>query len=238
MRSRIVYFFIYSCVLLSTACQESTPPKSHHISIAIDQSETSIEIPPASFFVNKLKKTDIFDGISLSLLPIGETRFEATEQFLLEPEHRGWLSNEDERRKKRKSMIKQFSDAVEVHRNASNNLRKSDIYRVVAQELNRLAQQKGIRTLYLCSNLKENSSLISFYDTQQTQTLYQHPKVIQQLFEQAVPLTDLSGVTLHILHTPSIEEAELFEHLVGLYKSLVESKGGVVTVGYHHRISM
>lgn len=238
MRSRIIYFFIYSCVLLSTACQEHRLPNTYHISVAIDQSETSIEIPPASFFVNNLSKTDIFDGISLSLLPIGETRFEATEQFLLEPEHKAWLSNEDERRKKRKSLIKQFSEAVEVHRNASNNLRKSDIYRVVAQELNRLATQEGTRILYLCSNLKENSSLISFYNTQQIQTLYKKPNEILKLFEQAVPLTDLSGVTLHILHKPSMEEAELFEHLVNLYKSLIESKGGVVTVGYHHRISI
>lgn len=238
MKSYLLQTFVSLLALLCTACQEHTPPTTHHISVAIDHSEASITIPKASFFTKTLVTNDVFDGISLSLLHIGETQFESTQRYILSQQKSGWLSNEDKRRSKRKLLLDQFSDTLEVYRTTHKSLSKSDIYRTVARELNYMATQEGTRTLYLCSNLKENSSLISFYDSQKAKLLYEHPEKIQALFEKAIPLSDLSGVTLHIVYQPRQEEAELFEHLVGIYTALIKSKGGKVIVGYHHTINI
>lgn len=219
--------FLILLVILFTRCNEYLPTEQH-LSVIVDLTDVDSEKPSYKEVVSYLKKGHASDGLSLSLRFVSETRYAPTYQFELPIGETGLLSNEDTRRTKKKLLLRQFKDTLGGIQNELSP--RSEIFRVVVDELNRLSTRKGNRTLLLFSNLEEHS-FFSVYNKKSVQQLLSQPELVVEQFKSEVNLNDnLSGITLQIIYTPSLEEDRVFTAMIELYQSLLESRGVVLKV--------
>ncbi len=219
--------FLILLILLFTRCTEYFPTQQH-LSVIVDLTDVDSEKPSYKEVTSYLKKGHASDGLSLSLRFVSETRYAPTYQFELPIGETGLLSNEDTRRTKRKLLLKQFKDTLEgIQKKLSP---RSEIFRVVVDELNRLSTRTGNRTLLLFSNLEEHS-FFSVYNKKDVQQLLSQPELVVEQFKSEVNLNDnLSGITLQIIYTPSLEEDRVFTAMIELYQSLLKPRGLVLKV--------
>lgn len=223
-------------VILLTGCQEYQPT-NQYLSLIIDLTDKDSYQPSPKEVLSYLNKGDQSDGIELSLRYVAETRYAPKYQFSLPQGETGWLSNEDARRRKRKHLLRQFSDTLSKMNKTQNILPRSEIFRLVVDELTQLSKQEGKRTLLLYSNLREHSSLVSVYDRAQYGKLLKLPKRMAEKLSGELDLpNDLSGITIRILYTPKLEDDKVFTAMVAVYKQLFEPLGAELQVGIDNQI--
>ncbi len=222
-------------LVLFIGCEEYHPT-TKHLSTIIDLTEEDSYKPSAKEVLSYLENGHSSDGVELSLRYVGETRYAEKYQFILPTGETGWFSNEDTRRTKRRMLLQSFNDTLSSYENRLSL--RSEVFRLVTQETNRLSKLSGSRSILLYSDLKEHSSLFSVYDKRQVKQLYKSPKLLAQNFSKKVPIAkDLSGITIHILYQPKLQEDQLFTALVALYRAVFESRGASVKVSKTHKIS-
>jgi len=225
--------------LFIIGCEDASEPTTHSISVAIDHTEANRFRLPSGFILDPLRKTNVADGIELSLIPIADTRYHAKQSFVLDKGATGWMANEHQRRNERRLLFQRFEDSLAVLNANSNELQRSDIFRVIASELNTLATKTGKRQLIISSDLKEHSSMFSVYDVTQLQILHDNPEQVVKTFESSVNLVDdLSGISIRIVYEPTLEDEELFSQLIILYQSILEPRGAELSVGHHNTINI
>ena len=236
MRNVILMLLV---VLVSTACQDAhTSKRTQFLSVIIDRTGIPVQ-PEASYVLKYLYQGELFDGIAISLTEITDTQYNPQWNFQLEAESSGLLSNEDQRRKRVRLLKKKFSDRLVRSNEKTYDYQRSAILNVVAKELKHLANTSEKGRILLFSDLREHSSLLSTYHSKTLLQLLRNPKVIQEYLEKQLALPkDLSGIELHLLYQPSLEEAELFSDLVKLYRLMLEPKGVKIIVGYQHTITI
>jgi len=226
-------------LLVTIGCEDTTEPTTHIISVAIDQTGAIGFQLRSELVLGTLHKTDWNDGIELSLIPITDIRYHSKQSFVLEKGATGWMANENERRNQRRHLFQRFEDSLAMLNANSKELQRSDIFRVVVKELNVLAVKTGKRQLIISSDLKEHNGMFSVYAVTQLQILYDNPREVVRTFESSVNLAnDLSGISIHIVYLPTLQDEELFSRLVAVYKSILEPRGATITVGQHNTISI
>ena len=224
--------------ILLAGCQEYEP-KTQYISTIIDLSEEGSYKPSSKEILSYLEKGHSSDGLDISLRYVSETRYAPKHQFVLEQSETGWLSNEDTQRRKKRLLLEQFKDTLLSTQGSQMPLSKSEIFRLVVDELEHLSKQKGKRTLLLISDIKEHSSLFSVYNKNQYRKLLNEPEALADLFQNEVSIPkNLSGITLHILYRPKPEEDIGFTAMVTLYRNLFESRGAIVKVSQIHTVTL
>lgn len=222
--------------VLFIGCEEYNS-KIRYLSIVIDLTEEDSYKPSAKEVLSYLEKGHPSDGIELSLRYIGETRYAEKYRFVLPKGETGWLSNDDTRRTKRRMLLQNFKDTLSNYQNRLSL--RSEIFRLVVDEANKLSELSGTRSILLYSDLKEHSSLFSVYDKRQLQKLYKSPKLLASKFSKEVPIAkDLSGITIHILHQPKLQDDQLFTALVALYQAVFEPRGASVIVSKTHKFAI
>ena len=221
--------------VLFTGCEEYHPT-TKHLSTIIDLTEEDSYKPSTKEVLSYLEKGHSSDGIELSLRYVGETRYAEKYEFVLPTGETGWFSNEDTRRTKRRMLLQSFNDTLSSYQRELSS--RSEIFRLVAEEAKRLSKTGCSGSLLVYSDLKEHSSLFSVYDKRQVKQLYKSPKLLAQNFSKKVPMAkDLSGITIHILYQPKLEEDQLFTALVALYRAVFEPRGALVKVSKTYKIS-
>ena len=236
---KLIYKYLIMIFILILGCDGNIESIQNSLSVAIDQTEGNSYRLSSDFILNELKTIGLQDGIELSLIAISDTRYTIKQRFLLEQGETGWLANEDLRRKQRKLLFKRFKDSLVAFNSNTKILDRSEVFRVVVTELNRLALNTGNRKLIISSDLKEHSSIFSVYNPNGLRLLLNKPKEVVSIFESSVSLmSDLSGITIQLIHKPSLQEAELYSKLVSLYTIILESRGATVVVGYHNTITI
>ena len=180
------------------------------------------------------------DGLELYLTYIAETRYGQQYHFSLKQGTAGLLSNEDQRRRKRKALLKAFADTLRVSNDAHLELKRSEIYLSIANALNRLSHNENNINkcrIILLSDLKQHSSWFSVYRPKDLTLLKNNPEAVVELFESQSDIpNDLSGITLHIIYKPTVEDDAVFTALVNIYRKLLEPKGMQIHVGHAHQI--
>lgn len=224
--------------MLFTGCKEYTPTHQH-LSVIIDLTDKDNYRPTPKQVLNYIAKGHESDGLELSLRYVAETRYAPKHHFSLPQGEVGWLANEDMRRRKRKHLLGQFSDTLSTLNKVQKPLPRSEIFRLVIEEVTHLSKQKGKRTLLLYSDLKEFSPLISVYDTRQQARLLKSPQEMAAKLASGIELPhDLSGITIHILYVPSLEDDPLFTAMVAVYREVLEPLGAEIRVGIHDKITL
>ena len=223
-------------LILLAGCQQYQTT-NQYLSTIIDLTEEDSYKPSTKEVLSYLEKGHSSDGIELSLRYVGETRYAEKYRFILPTGETGWFSNEDTRRTKRRVLLKSFKDTLNKYKKGLSP--RSEIFRLVVDEANRLSKFNGIRSILAFTDLKEHSSLFSIYDKRQLQKLYKSQKLLAQEFSKQVPIVkDLSGITIHILHQPKLQDDQLFTALVALYRAVFESRGASVVVSKTHKFAI
>jgi hypothetical protein len=224
-------------LILLVGCQEYEP-KFQYLSAIIDLSEQGSYRPSSKEILSYLENGHPSDGLELSLSYVSETRYADKHQFVLPKGATGLLSNEDSRRTKRRLLLSQFKDTLGNIQKNFKALTHSEIFRLVTNQLSRLSKMTGSKTLLLFSDLKEHSSLYSVYNKRQLQILLKSPELVAKKFCEQVQLNqDLSGITIHVLYQPKLEDDQVFTALVALYRVVFEAKGAVIKVSKTHKFS-
>lgn len=214
-------------VMLFTKCEEHQPT-TQHISVLVDLTDANSYQPHADEIFSYLEQGHSSNGLALTLRYVAETRYAPSHQFQLATGEVGFLSNEDTRRRKRKRLLTQFKDTLTNYKIGLSP--RSEVFRLVVDELTIFSQEKGKRSLLLFSDLKEHS-FYSVYKKQDVQELLLHPKRIQERFENATVIPDnLTGIAIHIIYTPSLKEDRVFTAMVDLYKKVFESRGATIQI--------
>ncbi|QMU63091.1 MAG: hypothetical protein GKR88_01575 [Flavobacteriaceae bacterium] len=225
--------------ILVLGCANQTPSTLHSLTVAVDLSEADGFRPKADFILDRLESDNIFDGIEISYIPIIDTRYTERHAFTLSKSSAGWLSNEDSRRRSRRALSTQFRDTLAKYCVNDKPLKYSAIFGTIVTELNRLASKQGVRKLILISDLKEHSPIFSIYDPRQARRLLKYPKDVQARFESMVRLADnYKGINVELIHLPSPEEEQHFSAMVALYRAVIESRGGTLTIGNQKTVKL
>ena len=221
-------FKLIVILLCCTAC-EDYQPQTHHLSVLVDLSDTESYMPSAKEILAFVPQQHSSDGVELTLRYVSDTRYAPSYQFKLGQGEVGFLSNEDTRRRKHKKLLRQFTDSLAVTSKRPENQR-SEIFRLLTSELHRLSKTDGTKTIVLFSDLEEHS-FFSVYNKRDFWQLLKQPERIAQRFAEATAIPkDLSGVTIHIIYTPKLEEDAVFTAMVNLYRKLLESRGAKLLV--------
>ncbi|WP_299884362.1 hypothetical protein [uncultured Lacinutrix sp.] len=233
---RYILFFTLIVSICLLACEDYSP-KDHNLSVIIDRSEAHSYAPISDDITTYLGDTNATDAISISLSYISDTRYASKYSFNLDKAETGWLSNEDKRRKSRRLFFKQFGDSLRYYNTQQKPLLRSAIFSVVLGAIEEASKKNSPYDILLFSDLKEHSALFSVYDVRFKRKLLQDIDATTEALRSHIQLPkNLSGVTLHIIYKPSIEESPVFTAMVTLYKAMIESRGGKVIVGRHIKI--
>ncbi len=216
---------LLALLVLFAGCQEYKP-KTQHISVIVDLTDEDSYKPTYNEIASYIAKGHSSDGLFISLLYVCVTRYALSYEFELPIGETGFLSNEDTRRRKKRMLLSQFKDTLE---NTKRGLSpQSEIFRLVAEELNKLSMVNGTRNILVFSDLEEHS-FFSVYKNQDVQKLLLQPELVVQQFANEVSLSDdLSGITVHIIYIPSLEEEKVFTAMIGVYRILLESRGAIL----------
>lgn len=230
---------LFSMLLFTlVGCQSEEQPKTYNLSVIIDLSDTDNYKPSAEEILSFMPNMKHSDGLTIRLRYVTETRYSDTYSFTLETGVMGLLSNEDQRRRKRKRLLKSFRDSLS-HLNSNHvALKRSEIFGVISDELKILSNREGERIVLIFGDLKQHSAYFSVYRKHDVHALVNNPEAITKRFADQFTLADnLSGINMHILNTPKLEDDKVFTAMVRWYRSLLEPKGVKVNVGFVHHIS-
>lgn len=224
---------IISLLMLLARCEEHIPT-TQALSVIVDATDGENKEVSYERIQGYLKKGHPSDGLLISLRYVSDTRYAPSYEFELPTGDVGLLSNEDTRRRKRRMLLKSFRDTLENTKRKLSS--RSEIFRLVTEEANRLSKTGCSGSLLVYSDLKENS-FFSVYNPRDREMLLKNPSDVAERFLDVEALPEnLSGITVYVLHTPSLEDSEVFTAMVGVYRSLLESRGAKILVTRTKRV--
>jgi len=226
---------IISLLILLARC-EGYIPSTQALSVIIDATDGENRDARFKHISSHLYKGHSSDGISISLRYVSETRYAPSYEFELPIGDVGLLSNEDARRRKRRMLLSQFKDTLENTKRGLSS--QSEIFRLVVDEANKLSKISGRRSILLFSDLKEHS-FFSVYKREDLQKLLTSPELVVQEFTDEVSLNEnLSGIAIYIVHTPSLEDDKVFTAMIGVYRTILESRGATLVTTRTKRVQI
>ena len=223
-------------MVLCSSC-EYTTPKSTAISILADRTDTYITFPKTNDVLNLLDiDASPNDGVDLKFQNLGHVDFNPTYSVSLKPS--SFLDNDYER----KSEIKRFLKAVDTLITKENrklyNFRNSSIIVPLLDKLSELSNTNADpKHVLLYSDLFEYSDIYNVYDYKSELQLQKHTSSVAKLFSSRLNISDLSGITLHIVYYPKTKsQNRLFQKMVRVYRELFEDSGLTIKIGIDNRV--
>jgi len=135
----------------------------------------------------------------------------------------------------RKSQVRGFLTQTEQILKTNSNYadkQQSHLYYSIGEELNRLALESKAtnRIVIVNSNLLENNYAFSVYRDNDRRMLFEHPDSIIRIFERQIPLQNLKGVHIYLVHHSDPETDYLYTEMARLYSYYFGLKGAKVDV--------
>ena len=161
-------------------------------------------------------------GSEFRLAAITDVQYNHVAQYTIDPQNY-LLSNPGQRAQTIASFFHKVDGAITAMNNSPVGKNRSEIYSGVAREANFLATTKGTKTLLVYSDLFENGTF-SMYRAKDVEQLRNHPGRITALFEKQVPLSNLSGISIHLIYQASdFNNAQKFSLIAQWYQSEFEA---------------
>ena len=234
MKKQLIYYAV--CMLCATslyACAKTVSnTQSTTVSVLWDKTDTLLSNPDVSKIVGLYDlTTNRWNGGYFSYASITDVDFNQRLSTQLIPDNL-WSGNE----LKRKKQVQLFFQTVDSILHQSETIKAgrlhSSIYRSVINEMVRLqSEPSNSHLLLLYSDLQENSDLFNIYDKSSLHQLMSKPELIKAMFEKAMPIPDLKGITIYILFQPkSQEDNRIFNSMSGLYRDLLVKHGAIVLI--------
>lgn len=220
---------IISAVYFS-AC--TTKPYSQEISIIVDQTETYFR----HFTLDELRKVSAItcsenNGEHISFHPITEFGFNEEKSFKLDPVENLLMGNDFEREREVLEYFSGIDSTVTEFKNGKEERIGSVIYKILAEELNRLNESMADKRILIINSDLMEKSFIDFYSYATFSELQRNPEKIQKVLLEKYTLKDLTGIEVYIIYMPiDKSDSEKFEIVSDFYKVLLQSHGAKVNV--------
>jgi L-rhamnose mutarotase len=225
-------------ILVLIGCDDSTGLQTRNFSFLIDRTEANANFPKPEYLLRKLPNRNPDDALSLCFATIGDTRYTQSRCFVLGKGKTGLLANDYERKQQWELLEQKFSDSLALENHREHHYDRSDIFRTVVAELDKLSKSGGVKELWLFSDLKEHS-FFSVYDPHDQRTLFQNMDRVVQRFEKEMKSTnDWSGIRVRIVHSPDREQEAVFTQMLEVYRRVLEPKGVMIQIGLQDQITI
>lgn len=217
------------------SCSEDEP-KSIQCSVLIDVTSSntpSLKNVKSEDFLSVLDlEQNSRNQIEYRQAFITENFLNFTHQLKLKPAPSKLIGNDFDREEEIQHFKQELDSALSVISAETEGRKFSSVYVPFAREVNRMAQTTAdINLIVLVSDLVENSEFLSFFKKNYENDLHTSPKVIEDYFQNELPLADdLTGFIIHIVHEPIGDDNTLFKKLSRVYQSMLEERGAVVLV--------
>lgn len=208
-------------------------PVTQEISVVSDQTEEYlVHISFNEFKGISTLSENINNGECIRIQPITEMGFHAINECSIASVNNPLFGNEHNRKKEIEEYFAKIEKIFAEIDSGKSEKEGSVIFKVIADELNRLSQSTAAtKILIAVTDGMENSALANFYDPATFLQLQNNSKLLREKFLKKYPLQDLTGIEIYIIYKPiNREDSEKFEIVSGFFKSLFESFGAHVTV--------
>jgi hypothetical protein len=119
------------------------------------------------------------------------------------------------------------------------SLSHSECFRAIAGMVTKMqAHQNSINSLWVYSDLQENSDLFSAYSKQGKKVIETAPEKLTAIFESTHLLPDsLSNLTVYFMYNPETREKDIaYRRVVDVYKSVFEKRAAKVIITSSNKI--
>jgi hypothetical protein len=209
----------------------SSPDINTVVFINRDNTDSLLAEPDTSIF-NYLHLSDnLYQGVQITCTSL--TEFEYNSEYVSSlPRQLLLVSNPTARQTEISGFYSRT--ALNIMRlNAEKAPRKkSSLYTGIARQLNQLATMPGHTKLdFVFSNLEENTSDFSVYNTKDYKMLKDEPDSVGQLFLRALPLENLTGITVYFVFKPAaLQDENRFLLMMQVFKKMITNAGATVIV--------
>jgi hypothetical protein len=206
------------------------PKETMAISVMEDITDAHKATPdPAKLILLYGLKNDQWHGAIFRYATLTDVSLNATQEKILPPANE-FLSNEFQRVKD----LNEFTEFIveTLHHKDTAGRLNSSVYLPLVRELNTLKNISATeRILLVYSDLMENESGLSMYDTNTFQKLFSDQESLIAFFNKKLPISDLHGITIYLIYQPKnpIADAQ-YQVVSNFYKVLLERKGAIVMI--------
>ena len=233
MKTTYSIIIVLTAMLLLAGCTKiNFKPQTTEVSEIVDITDPLIAKPKPDDSVALFNlNNNIWEGGVFRLMYITNVSYNPMFETKIDAENE-WLGNKFQRAikvKKFYSDINQIISGATMQETCKDN---SAVYFPIASELNRLSQSTADKKFLLVySDLMENTSTMSFYDSKNLELIKTNPDKIKQYFDSQMKLSNLSGITVYLIYQPkNTMDDEQYRIVSNFYENLLESKGAVVQI--------
>lgn len=231
------------CMILISSCKDKITEEQCYMSITTVRDITDYHAlqPDADAVLSLFNLSEHKEAaVSYRYTEITDKLLVPTVDLYLPDAATGERKNRTNEPMYRERTILQFMDTVRksltvrtANKDSVTTLNNSECFKTISRELSLLVQKYSEhKILWVFSNLKENSSILSVFNGGIKQQLTHHPEAIEKLFEQTdlIP-QNLKGITVVFAYLPtSREDDQEFNAMVQVYKQLLEKHEAKVLI--------
>ena len=230
-------------IMLISSCKDKTAEEHCYMSVVVVRDITDYHAlqPDADATLSLFNLSEHKDNaVSYRYTEIADKLLVPTVDLYLPDAATGETKNRTNKPMYRERTILQFMDTVRktlavltANKDSVTTLNHSECFKIISTELILLTQkQSEHKILWVFSNLKENSSILSVFAGNAKQQIKNHPEAIEKLLEGTglIP-QNLKGITVVFAYLPtSREDDQEFNVLVQVYKQLLEKHSAKVVI--------
>lgn len=218
-----------------TLCEScnSPQPQTTEVVVLWDVTEPHQPIPEAGDILPLYKlDTDPSRGAIFRFSVTSDVQLNEQRVFVLSASAQNALANPFDRERE----VQEFINNVTAFLNSLSmdtvGREHSALYVPIAITANALSLSSSDRkVLLLFTDLRENTSRISFYDKRTLVLLQTDSAKVAALLQEQEPLNELSGIEAYVLYQPrDIADDETFAVVSRFYRGFLTNKGATVTI--------
>lgn len=227
-------------LVMVTSCKHSEAfsffqdPQSSAITLLLDNTD-QLQVKPSGKEIAALfefHNDDIYNGYSLRMRKLSAINLSDVYEKVILPQN-VWTGDHLRRTAEIRAFRSQITTVVDtLAKENSKDEQTSVLYRTITEELNKLSALKStVKTCVIYSDLRENSEDGNYYSLSTLTKMKLNPDATIKHLEGVAALSDLSGVTIHVVYKPKSYKDELaFDIIMGMYHKMWERHHATVIV--------
>lgn len=223
------------CIVLLIAytfgCSEK-PKTISEVSVIWDVTEAHSPRPEAGEIIPLLALDEPTNGATFRFTYASDVSFNHETVFILPVGGNAITTNQFDRKRKIEKFKQQIAAFLDSLSDDTVGRPNSSLFVPMAKSLNQLAASAANRKyLLVYSDLRENSSVMSFYNPKILALLQNDSAKAEALLAAQEQLGELNGIEIHLLYQPKDAADDAGYRIIsGFYKSLFERKGAKVFI--------
>ncbi|MGC4100871.1 hypothetical protein [Ferruginibacter sp.] len=238
---KVILSILY--IIVITSCKNSSINKDYYVSCTTVRDVTDYHtlLPDANATLSLFDLANNKDqAASYRYTEITDKMLVPAIDIYLPDAATGERKNKDNAPMYRERVILKFMDTIRKtlaipvsKKDTTATLKHSECFKIISTELNRLNQQQSIhKVLWVFSNLQENSSILSVFNSSIKKRLITNADSIERIFEHTGLLPEnLNKIIVVFSYLPQDrDDDQRFNLIVQLYKNMLEKRGATVII--------